>query len=389
MKLFGAPRAKTPATPVTGSLPLPQKPLYLVSTAGHPNYGDELITRAWLEYLAARHPERTVWLDCPHPGRASHLFAGSHPRLRTTSTLWELALGSESHDPIADAERVTRIVRDLGSPRFDAGLRALRGVASIHLLGGGYVNGVWQDNLGLLSAIAAVREEFGVPAFATGLDVMPLEEPLASWAKDRLAAFASVEARDEATAEAMGVGLGLDDAFLALALKRPLYDRRPTPDRMVLVQGDLREWEDDAVLGTIDGFLAGISAASVGFAESNPPDDHHFRGLSRPDSRFYTFGGLWADGLPARAGQKWLTSRIHAHLLAAAAGAAGLVLAGRGGHYDAAHSALLDLGTGWTVVKAGDPVCSEDATVDPSFADKAKQLAARKRHQADRLYPVA
>lgn len=388
MKLFGASRAKMPATPANGVQVVLQKPLYLVSTAGHPNYGDELITRAWLEYLASRFPDRTVWLDCPHPGRASHLFAGAHPGLRTTSTLWELALGSEDHDPIADAGRVTRTIRDLGSPRFDPGLKALRGVHSIHLIGGGYVNGIWQDNLGLLAGIAAVRDEFDVPVFATGLDAMPLEGALVGWAKDRLAAFDTVEARDESTAETLGVDLGLDDAFLALSLKRPLYDRRPTPDRMVLVQGDLREWEDDGVLATIDGFLSGIAETSVGFAESNPPDDAHFRALARPEARFYPFGGMWADGFPARGGQKWLTSRFHAHLLAAATGAAGLVLAGRGGHYDVQHRSLLALGTGWTVVQAGQAVRAEDATFDPAFPEKAKQLAARKRAQADRLYPL-
>ena len=62
-------------------LSLPRKrgarPFYLVSTAGHPNYGDEVITRAWLDYLAERFPRSTVWLDCPHPGRAAHLFADS------------------------------------------------------------------------------------------------------------------------------------------------------------------------------------------------------------------------------------------------------------------------------------------------------------------------
>ncbi|MCD1268991.1 polysaccharide pyruvyl transferase family protein [Microbacterium sp. MEC084] len=387
MKLFGAPRAKAPANPTTGPVAV-STPFYLVSTAGHPNYGDELVTRAWLEHLAERHPGRPVWLDCPHPGRASHLFGNVHPALRTTSTVWELAMGSESHDPVADADRIARIVRDLGSPRFDAGVKALRGVASIHLVGGGYVNSMWRDNLGLVTAIAAVKEEFGIPAFATGLDAMPLEGDLPAWLRDRLAVFDSVEARDEATADALGAELGLDDAFLALTLKRALYDRRPTPDRMVLVQGDLRQWEDEAVVTTIDGFLAGISEASVGFAESNPPDDQHFRGLSRPDARIYTFGGMWADGLPARAGQRWLTSRFHIHLLAAAAGAAGLVVAGKRGYYDVKHQSLLDLGTGWTVVEAGEPVRAQDATIDPAFPEKAKQLAARKRAQADRLYPV-
>lgn len=113
------------------------RPLYLVSTAGHPNLGDELITRAWLDFLARSHPDRDVWLDCPEPGRASHLFADTHPRLRVTNTLWELAHSSDAHDVRVDAPRIERIVRELGSPRVDEGLLLARRAASIHLLGGG------------------------------------------------------------------------------------------------------------------------------------------------------------------------------------------------------------------------------------------------------------
>lgn len=391
MKLFGASRARSSASPAAPAQPdADRKPLYLVSTAGHPNYGDELITRAWLDHLAARFPDREVWLDCPHPGRAAHLFARTHPRLRLTDTLWELALGSDSHDPVADAARIERLVRDLGSPRFDAGLLALREMDSIHLLGGGYLNTMWQDNLGLVTAMAAVREAFGVRVFATGLGLMPLMADggadLAPWLRDRFAGFEHVEVRDEPSAAAIGAELGLDDAFLALAQKRRAFDERRSPDRMVLVQGDLRAWGDDAALATIESFLAGISDASVGFAEAVPPDDHRYRERALPDGRFYAFGHIWADGLPARAGQRWLTSRFHVHLMAAAAGAAGLVVMGRPGYYDVKHESLFALGTGWTAVRAGDRVRAEDATVDPAFGDTARELAARKAQLADRLY---
>jgi len=393
MKLFGAPRTKTSATPdrPAAAPAATAPPVYLVSTAGHPNYGDELITRAWLDHLADRMPDRDVWLDCPHPGRAAHLFAGAHPRLRTTGTLWELALGSETHDPVADAARVGRLVRDLGSPRVDQGLLALRDVASIHLLGGGHLNTMWQDNLGLVAAVAAVREAFGVRAYATGLGLMPLDEAVVPWLRDALARFDHVEVRDAPSAEAAGVEAGIDDAFLALALadRRRVFDPEPGPDRMVLVQGDLRAWDDDAAVATIEGFLAGIAPGSVGFAEAIPPDDHRYRELTRPDARFYPFGHIWADGLPARPGQSWLTSRFHVHLLAAAAGAAGVIVAGRPGYYDVKHESLLALGTGWTLVPAGAPVRAEDATADPGFVDRARELGARKRALADRLYGPA
>ncbi|MGO1627744.1 MULTISPECIES: polysaccharide pyruvyl transferase family protein [unclassified Microbacterium] len=380
MALFRS-RTRTDPAPRVG------RTRYLVSTSGHPNYGDELITRAWLDFLAEREPESVVWLDCPHPGRSAHLFADTHPNLRTTSTLWELAMGSETHDPVADAARIARLVRDLGSPRFDEGLLTLRGADSLHLLGGGYVNSMWHDNLGLVSAAAEIRRAFDVPVFATGQGLMPLDDAHRGWLTDQFATFSHVEARDEPSAEITKTHRENDDAFLALALPRPVFAEDDAPERMVLVQGDLLAWSDEEATESIRSFAGASGAAEVGFAEAIPPDDLRYANLM-PDARAYSFGQLWHDGLPARAGQRWLTTRFHAHLLAAAAGAAGTVIAGQPGYYDVKHASLLELGTGWNVVPAGTDLSSPEArpTVDPAFPKKVKQLAARKKALADRLY---
>ncbi|WP_251453253.1 polysaccharide pyruvyl transferase family protein [Microbacterium sp. Marseille-Q6648] len=361
------------------------KPIYLISTAGHPNYGDEVIARAWLDHLALRHPHRDVWLDCPHPGRASHLFAGTHPRLRVTNTLWELAMGSATHDPITDDDRVRTLVRDLGSPRFDAGLLALRDVESVHLLGGGYLNALWQDNLGLVSAVLELRESFGVRLIATGQGLMPLTDAQSTWLRRGLSSFDDLEVRDAESAVVAQTDVGLDDAFLALALPRPLFDASPAPERMVLVQGDLRAWDDEEARAAIRAHAAG--SREIGLVEAIPPDDVRYAGASGTGERVYAFGHIWHDGLPASAGQKWLTSRFHAHLLAAAAGAAGLVVEGAKGYYDVKHASLLALGTGWTRIHAGDDVTADDASANPDFPARAKDLAARKLALADRLYP--
>jgi hypothetical protein len=363
----------------------PGEPIYLVSTAGHPNYGDEVIARAWLDYLAMRHPDREVWLDCPHPGRASHLFMGRHPRLRVTDTLWELAMGNPTHDPIADEDRIRGLVRDLGSPRFDAGLVALRTVGSIHLLGGGFLNAIWQDNLGLISAMLELHESFGVRLIATGQGLMPLSAAQAAWVGRAFSTFDAVEVRDAESAAIVQTEVGLDDAFLALALPRPVFDERPAPERMLLVQGDLRAWDDEAARATIRAFTAG--ARDVGLVEAIPPDDVRYAGASESEERVYAFGHIWKDGLPAAADQRWLTSRFHAHLLAAAAGAAGLVIQGAPGYYDIKHASLLALGTGWTPVTAGDQATAADATAERGFPAHARHLAARKLRLADRLYP--
>lgn len=367
--------------------PPPQSPPpihYLVSTAGHPNYGDELITRAWLDALSELRPDAEVWLDCPHPGRASHLFRRTHPHLRVTNTLWELAHSSPSHDPIADTERIVRHIRNFGTPRIDLGLLALREVTSVHLLGGGHFNDLWQDNFGIVAAVAALRREFGISAWATGLGLQPLSAERADWLREQFSVFDHVETRDRGSADAIGGVVGLDDAFLALSMSRPVYDERPGPESVVLVQGDLRAWSDAEAVRTIDGFLANVPADEAAFIEALPPDDARYVADVCPLARFYSFGNIWREGLPARPGQRWLTTRFHAHLLAAAAGAAGAVIAGQEGYYDHKHASLIELGTGWTVVPAGEVA---EPTLNMDFPARARDHAAAKRRLAERLYP--
>ena len=60
--------------------------IHLVSWAGWPNFGDELIAARWLRFLAEHRPDAEVWLDVRHPGTVSSLLRGLHPRLHVTDT---------------------------------------------------------------------------------------------------------------------------------------------------------------------------------------------------------------------------------------------------------------------------------------------------------------
>ena len=128
--------------PVPTERPPAADVLYLVGTSGHPNFGDEFIAASWLRFLARARPGAEVWLDCPHPGLASHLFDGLHPGLRTTDTLWRLAFETTGMDPAAADAHVDRVVTHLGSPRYDLGLLGARRASSVHILGGGYLNSI-------------------------------------------------------------------------------------------------------------------------------------------------------------------------------------------------------------------------------------------------------
>ena len=203
---------------------------------------------------------------------------------------------------MVDAGRIARHMRDLGTPRIDPGLFALRELSSVHLLGGGHFNDLWQDNLGIVAAVAALRREFGVTAWATGLGLQPMSDQIAGWLREQFAVFDHVEVRDRGSAEAIGCEIGLDDAFLALSVQRPVYDERPVPANIVLAQGDLRAWSDAEMVDSIDGFLANASDDEVAFVEALPPDDARYIADTRPGARFFSFGSIWFDGLPCSRG---------------------------------------------------------------------------------------
>lgn len=375
---------------MTQKMPLGPEVVYLVSAAGVPNFGDEFVTRSWLDWLARTHPGIDVWLDCIHPGRAAHLFRDTHPRLRVTNTLWELAHSGSGDDLSAEERRVRQLVREFGSPRVDAGIDTLRGVSSIHFLGGGYLNSLWRRNLGMVAAAVEAKEVSGALLFATGQGFLPQDEVSSKWMREMLDRFDYVESRDDAGAAALGVRAGIDDAFLAFATGRRVFREDDTPSFMLLLQGDFAaDARKETLLHAVDQAVSRYAADGVfGVVEGMPPEDAELLPDLReryPKARFYPFSRIWDEGLPARPGQTWLTSRFHFHLLAAAAGASGIALSIEPGYYDVKHGSLIDVGTGWALADGLD--LPDGATADPAFVGSVSDLAARKAAIAELLYP--
>lgn len=147
--------------------------IYLIAPSGNPNFGDEFIAPSWRRYLARTQRDTEIYLDCPHPGLVQVLFAGLHPKLRVTNTLWRAVGDAAGLAPAEVGARVAHLVKNLGSPQYDLGLLRLRQAGSLHFLGGGYINGMWPQHYGLIAGMRAVREVTGARLFATGLGHMP------------------------------------------------------------------------------------------------------------------------------------------------------------------------------------------------------------------------
>lgn len=331
--------------------------VYLVGTTGHPNYGDELIAATWLRYLADTAADNEVWLDCPCPGPSAVLLGHLHPRVRFTDTLWRLCWEAPARDPWEVAAFVQQAINNPGlAPRWVAGIELAARADLVHVIGGGYVNGIWPRHVGLLAgAVAAVRRSGGRAAM-TGQGLWPVAEHTPPLLRSLAAQFAVVDVRDELSADLLmpdcAVEVTGDDLFFGI---RPELFRTDEPPRMmVCLQSDLLETTVAALAGFLLETLRrwDVRPAQLGFAEGIPRVDREVYALLEhdlPGARFFPFSEIMDRGLPAAEGQWWLSTRFHMHLLAAAAGAAGVAVSINSGYYTNKHRSLLDRGSRWAL----------------------------------------
>lgn len=364
-------------------------PFYLIAPSGNPNFGDEFIAASWLRYLASTQPGVEVYLDCPQPGLAQVLFSDLHPHLRVTNTLWR-AVADAASSPSADmGARVADLVTNLGSPQYDLGLLKLREATSLHLLGGGYINGMWPHHYGLIAGMTAVRELSGARLFATGLGLMPFVDDGSINPHALFDGFEYASARDTVSAQTFALTQGIDDAFLGIAGEIG-RNSLASDSLCICIQSDTvdvgyLDWAIEIAREHIAKAKSGGKATY--YFEAIPGEDRTaFERLSDliPADNFIPFAEIWRNGLPLSSNQQWLTTRFHFHLLAATAGARGTVISAKTGYYDVKHNSVLDLGSGWDYIAFHESFAAgKSNTLTSDF----RSLTKRKLIEADKLYP--
>lgn len=345
---------------------------YLIAPTGFPNFGDELIAAGWLRHLAEVAPEATVWLDCHTPGQAQVLLGALHPNVRFTDTLWRLSWDAPSEEPWEVAAWVAAAVADPGkAPRWTHGLELLSRADVVHLLGGGYVNGIWPKHLGLLAGAGAALRRSGGRGALTGLGLTPAHPDAAALLRTLVEPFEVVDVRDRPSAELLGIAPGVDDAFLALpgghlADPASVWPEQEPPEVMLCLQSDLLEVGAarlaGAVLAMLDAWSVRPEAVCV--VEGIPRVDREIFELLAPHlpgARFLPFAAVWDHGLPVAPAQTWISTRFHFHLVAAAAGAAGVALSVHPDFYGTKHRSLIDAGSGWVLADDLDAVPARPA----------------------------
>lgn len=365
--------------------------IYLVSTAGHPNYGDELIARGWLSYLAENQPEEDVWLDCQDPGGAAILFDGIHPNAHFTNTLWR-TVWDAPQDAEFDAlrEHVIQKVNNFGTPLYDLGLMKLREARSIHLLGGGFINKIWPQHIGLVIAMVAVKALTGARLAVTGTSLVPSDSP--QTLQELFQDFDHISARDAETSSILGVEIGLDDAFLSVSAELRRADSTAVVADLVLcLQDDLAEqgafeWGLEIAREAIA--VARANNQTIRYIEALPGSDwvayDKLGDVLKPEE-FTPFAEIWRKGLRFAPHQKWVTSRFHLHFMAAAAGARGTAVEINQDYYRIKHGSLRELGTRWSI---NEPLTEESASpLASEYLRRLTERVSQKRAEAESLYP--
>ena len=352
-------------------------PYYMVCEAGYPNYGDELIAREWLRYLAKIHLETPVFLDCTRPGPAAAILSNEHPQLRVVDTLSRLTFENRyaviegQSGPVKDiAAYVNQALSDEGvAARYAAGIGIIKRTQSVHFVGGGYMNARWTSNLARLELGKWMKQQ-GKVSVATGTGLMPLNDEAIQFVQGQLPSFDRFTVRDEDTLRALtdennhpesgAVELAPDDCFVN-GLKHCYAKDQDLPRIMVCVQSDLVS--DQAklishVIETIQAWKADDSEV-VGVVECNPYIDYPIVEALRQEGcevRFFPLAYLLKEGFPAVQGQQWLTTRYHPQILAAARGCKGSYISVDKQYYDSKHQAVLRMGSHWTRSEIGGGV---------------------------------
>ncbi len=122
------------------------------------------------------------------------------------------------------------------------GYGGLERVDLVHILGGGYINGIWPHHLALVGAARKIASRYGARVAMTGAGLIPLAEGSGDALGSAISQFDVVDVRDEASYSAIRTKvpratLTADDALLSLG-GTPSRAAHGSPRTMLCIQSD-------------------------------------------------------------------------------------------------------------------------------------------------------
>lgn len=328
---------------------------YLHGGAGVPNFGDELIVRQWLDFLAdkvkgpalfPRMRRKSITVSGMRGKVLNDLFLQQYPSANYTGAL--CAYQSKLPKGYWSSFQAGLTFFDDGKSLKGAEEKRILAARVFHLHGGGYINTLWPNHAFYIGFIAALKRKTGCRVVGTGLGLAPTPIPPVEF-KDAFAealiAFDAIEVRDQASFDIVhnasngqaNVTLGLDDIFLA----PPKIKSGPKSFHMSLHSN---KGTDEIVsqldLDFIDSFERKI------FWQCHYRDVQRYKELKAkiPQLECLDVMSLTHDPLPIGSDDFMLTSRFHPHMQSARSGIRGQYIA-PWNYSENKHSSVFELGS--------------------------------------------
>jgi len=358
----------------------------LAGGSGAPNYGDELILRNWLSYLADTHPTYSV-----------HIEGTSSKGLKATSSLYSdgysystslLSVANEKPN-LGFFEHVKRGIRFIDHKVYRSHYLTKKISNQItqadvfHLHGGGYMNDMWPHFGFLFGVGVALNKCYGTKFVCTGLGVTPLSVETEDQKNILRTIMYSADVfgvRDPFGVDELTRMTGLspfqdvDDAFLQKVKTRAYF-----PDKRVMhvVTYDWVMKINNNLIELIKKEAKGHDQICIW--ECAPSHDRvaiqMLQGLPMP-TELIRVGSLLDDGLPFSNNHSIFTSRFHPALQISRLG--GHVITNyNGDYYSDKHRSIECLGS-----KVG-------GTNNTLLKKRNLVLSELKRAQAEYIYSTA
>lgn len=379
-------------TPIHNSLP--QKKFYLISASGMPNYGDDMLTRGWINHIKRAYPNAIIYLDAVDPLVASTLYDD----VECVNYLWQLAQALGENGSIEDKfsdDYLLPIRERLMSKMFED-------VESIHLMGGGYINELWAANLRLIELVSYFGKKNDVLTYATGLGLQPLSEEKAAHISKFIESYFCFDVRDYASYQVLEkflpgkISFIGDDYFCFPFSDVVSLIEREKPVLRLCLHNELSEGDDnerlfmEQVETAIDAFIQKFPGSLIRFYEFRPGSDgYFFKKLKQkfPLIEMVFFETIWKHGLQFSTKDYFLSTRFHFQLIVSSVG-----LSGTSFYWSEYYKNKFDslkYVTDWSFLKLGEEhleLTSFFENHGPFFLIDFERVNREKKMLANRLY---
>ena len=334
----------------------------LIGGAGAPNYGDELIVKAWLDHF--QHPgfsanHFTLEENTGNVSKAFHLTEG-HPlssRARFSNRYALLAKEIQNLTFWQQVERGFNFISSHGISNLGFKQPSdLLKISSFHLHGGGYFNEIRGDKGFYLGLAASLQKLYQIPVFATGIGFGPFRSEChdRSLFEEIMSHFQLFEVRDpegysqlKNLAPSARIIDGIDDCFVLPTNRLFRADSQRHRLHLSLNSSHIQTYKDSFWSWLRE---QASSFEEVLFWESFPWKDKEV--IARicseiPSCQVLTTSDLVHKTPPIGGHDVFLTHRFHVHFAAARAGARGFYIAPCR-YYKQKHQSIVKLGSGLT-----------------------------------------